>query len=238
MIQFYAPDIEATGMLPEDESAHCCRVLRHKPGDEIAVVDGKGNRFRCTITDANPKRTAVEISDRECIREHWGCRICLAVAPTKNSDRMEWLLEKATEIGVDEIVLLKCEHSERKAIKTERLRKILVSAMKQSLKAKLPVLGEVVSIKDFLKECREGQRFFGYCDDNTPRKNFAKECHAATDTTIMIGPEGDFSPTEVKRALEAGFEAVTFGRSRMRTETAALFAVGTVHIINQTNEQA
>lgn len=238
MIQFYAPDLEISGILPEDESGHCCRVLRHKEGDEICVVDGKGNRFRCIVTDAHPKHTAVEITGKETVDSHWGCRICLAVAPTKNADRMEWLLEKATEIGVDEIVLLKCEHSERKAIKTARLQKILISAMKQSLKARLPELVEVMPFNEFIARSDNGQKFFGYCDDALPRLSFARECRPATDTTIMIGPEGDFSPSEAENAICHGFRAVSFGQSRMRTETAALFAVEATHIINQIYESS
>ncbi len=234
MIQFYAPDIETTGRLPESDSAHCCRVLRMHEGDEIEVVDGKGHRFRCVIVEAHPKRTAVEIVGREELPNHWGVSITLAVAPTKHADRMEWMLEKAVEIGIDRVVLLRCARSERKLMKTERLEKVMVSAMKQSLKGVLPVLEEVTDFKSFVKSApAECQKFFGYCDAAFPRREFVKEYTAGSDVIIMIGPEGDFSPEEVSEAVACGFIPVTFGDSRLRTETAALFGVTAVHVLNQ-----
>lgn len=234
MIQFYAPDIETTGRLPESDSAHCCRVLRMHEGDEIEVVDGKGQRFRCVIVEAHPKRTAVEIVGREELPNHWGVAITLAVAPTKHADRMEWMLEKAVEIGIDRVVLLRCARSERKLMKTERLEKVMVSAMKQSLKGVLPVLEEVTDFKSFVKSApAECQKFFGYCDAAFPRREFVKEYAAGSDVIIMIGPEGDFSPEEVSEAVACGFIPVTFGDSRLRTETAALFGVTAVHVLNQ-----
>lgn len=233
MIQFYAPEIETTGELPEDESGHCVRVLRRKEGDELVCTDGKGHRFRCRIADAHPKHTKVEILAKESIGNHWRGKITLAVAPTKNIDRMEWLLEKSVEIGVDKIVLLHTEHSERKIARIDRLRKIIVSAMKQSLKTVLPELCDVVKLKDFLSSPIEGQRFFGYCSPDEPRRLLAGEIIPESDVCILIGPEGDFSPTEVEMIRNAGYVATTFGESRLRTETAALFAVQTVHVINQ-----
>ncbi len=134
MIQFYAPDIEATGVLPETESGHCCRVLRMKEGDKICVTDGKGHRFECLILEAHPKHTAVEILTMEEIKPWWGFELELCVAPSKNADRMEWLVEKAVEIGVDRIILMRCKRSERKTLRTDRLEKIAISAMNQSLK--------------------------------------------------------------------------------------------------------
>ena len=234
MIQFYAPDIEATGLLPESESAHCCRVLRMKEGDEIIVVDGKGKRFCCRIVEAHQKHTAVEITGWEEAGNHWNYPITLAVAPTKLADRMEWLLEKVVEIGVDRIVLLKCRHSERKVMKRERLERVMISAMKQSLKGVLPKIEEMTDFSDFINGCDAGsQLFFGYCDAAYPRKEFAKECCPGRPTVIMIGPEGDFSPEEVEMAVAKGFVPVTFGKSRLRTETAALYGVTAVHVINQ-----
>lgn len=238
MIQFYAPDIESTGILPESDSAHCCRVLRMKEGDEVYVVDGKGKRFRCTIVEAHPKHTALEIMSAEELPPHWGVKITLAIAPTKNADRMEWLLEKIVEIGIDEIILLKCEHSERKVMKTERLEKVMVSAMKQSLKGVLPRLNGILSLKDFLKEAPEGpQKVMGYCDAAYPRMDFSHFCEAGRDIIIMIGPEGDFSPQEVELAVKSGFVPVTFGESRLRTETAALYGVTATHVLNQLHSQ-
>lgn len=234
MIQFYAPDIETTGVLPESDSGHCCRVLRMKEGDEVTVVDGKGSRFRCAIVEAHPKHTAVEIISRESVPNHWGFELTLAVAPTKHSDRMEWMLEKAVEIGVDRVVLLKCARSERKVMKTERLEKVMISAMKQSLKTVLPKLEEVTDFNAFVKgESGEVAKFFGYCSESCRRADFAANCPAGRAVTIMIGPEGDFSPEEVETAVEHGFVPVTFGESRLRTETAALYGVTAAHVVNR-----
>ena len=235
MIEFYAPDIESTGLLPESDSAHCCRVLRMKEGDEVAVVDGKGHRFRCRIVEAHPKHTALDIVEKMDAPNHWGASITLAVAPTKLADRMEWMLEKAVEIGIDRVVLLKCRHSERKVMKKDRLEKVMISAMKQSLKGVLPIIEEMTDFKDFVKTCNGNgsQLFFGYCDAAYPRREFVKECKPDKPVVIMIGPEGDFSPEEVELAVANGFIPVTFGNSRLRTETAALYGVTAVHIINQ-----
>lgn len=238
MIEFYAPDIESTGLLPESDSAHCCRVLRMKEGDEVAVVDGKGHRFRCRIVEAHSKHTALEIVEKVDAPNHWSASITLAVAPTKLVDRMEWMLEKAVEIGIDRVVLLKCRHSERKVMKRERLEKVMISAMKQSLKGVLPIIDDMTEFKDFVKRCSNSgsQLFFGYCDASYPRHEFVKECRPDKPVVIMIGPEGDFSPNEVELAVANGFLPVTFGQSRLRTETAALYGITAVHIINQINK--
>lgn len=233
MIQFYAPDLESTLTLAPDESGHCVRVLRKHEGDEITVVDGRGHRYTCTIVDASHKGVGVEIVRCEEVRPHWGCEITLAVAPTKNMDRMEWMVEKAVEIGVDRIVLLRCERSERKVVKTERLTKIAVSAMKQSLKCTLPLVTEMTDCLDFVRNAPDGVRMMGYCDPSLPRREMVHEYRAGADAVIMVGPEGDFTPAEVQEALRCGFVAVTMGQSRLRTETAGLYAVEAVHIINQ-----
>ena len=237
MIQFFAPEIEATGMLPPDESRHCSKVLRHRVGDEIQVIDGKGRRFTCVILDPDPRATQVEIVSSEQLPQHWGVNITLAVAPTKNMDRMEWLVEKAVEIGVNRFVPLLCEHSERKVVKTERLMNIAVSAMKQSLKTTLPEILPLTPIKDFLNENSgsedsAAQKFMGYCDAAYPRKSLIQEYQPGKNVILMIGPEGDFSPEEVRKAVEAGFLPVTFGDSRLRTETAALVALDAIHFLN------
>lgn len=236
MIEFYAPDIETTGLLPESDSAHCCRVLRMKEGDEVTVVDGKGHRFRCCIVSAHSKHTSLEIIEKIDVPNHWGVHITLAVAPTKLSDRMEWMLEKVVEIGIDRVVLLKCRRSERKTIKLDRLERVMISAMKQSLKGVLPVIEDMVDLKSFVADSNKGgecQKFFGYCDASFPKKEFVKECQPGLPVIIMIGPEGDFAPEEVSLAIDNGFLPVTFGESRLRTETAALYGVTGVHIINQ-----
>lgn len=230
MIQFYAPDIETTGILPESESVHCCRVLRLKDGDNIFVTDGKGNRFECVILEAHPKHTAVEILTKSEIKPWWGFRLEICVAPSKNIDRMEWLVQKCVEIGVDRIVLMKCQRSERKIVKSERLSKIAISAMNQSLKTNLVEITEVTDFKQLVSDDFNGFKCMGYCDDSIPLLSFAKEYHGG-DVRIMIGPEGDFSPEEVSLAMSKGYIPVTFGGSRLRLETAALYATVAAHLI-------
>ncbi|MDE7414269.1 MAG: 16S rRNA (uracil(1498)-N(3))-methyltransferase [Muribaculaceae bacterium] len=233
MIRFYVPDILESGVLPESESGHCCRVLRMKTGDTLYAVDGKGHSYECVITEAHPKHTAVDIIKTIDEPKHWTGRIVLAVAPTKNIDRIEWMLEKVVEMGVDEIVLLKCEHSERKNVNEDRLLKIMVSAMKQSLKAVLPDFKGLMAFKDFIASDLPDLKYVGYCDSETDRREFCREYPGNSDVVVLIGPEGDFSPSEISLARERGFKAVTFGESRLRTETAALFAVAAIHVLDQ-----
>lgn len=233
MHRFFAPDIATALELPEEESAHAVRVLRMAVGDELEVVDGSGGLYRCRITMAHPKHCAVEIVSREQQEPHWGHSIVLAVAPTKNLDRMEWLAEKVTEMGIDRIIPLRCRYSERKELKTVRLQKILVSAMKQSLKATLPQLDEMTPVIDVIRAPFEGKRYIAYCDPSIPRRIFAQQLVPDADVMIMVGPEGDFSPEEIEAALAAGFEPISLGDSRLRTETAAMFAVATVHALRQ-----
>lgn len=233
MIQFFAPDIEQTLTLPESDSGHCVRVLRMKPGDKLSVVDGRGRRFDCTLELAHPKHATVSIVARHDLPPVWPEHITIAVAPTKNIDRMEWLVEKLVEIGVNRIVPLRCRFSERREIKSERLEKIAVSAMKQSLKAVLPAIDPMTPISQFLPTVTSPQRFMGYCSDSVERRLLAPSLKPGLDTTILIGPEGDFSPDEVRLALDCGFVPVTMGDNRLRTETAALVACDTCHIVRQ-----
>ena len=233
MHRFFAPDIDTSLTLPEEESQHAVRVLRLKEGDEIEVVDGKGTLFRCRISLAHNKKCGVEIVETHEFAPHWGNKIVMCVAPTKNLDRIEWLAEKCTEMGMDRLIPVRCRYSERKELKTERLQKILVSAMKQSLKAALPELDEMTPIKEVLEMSFEGQKFICYCDDAVERKLLAKEYRPGVDTMILIGPEGDFSREEVDLALKNGFVPVSLGDSRLRTETAAVAACFTCHTINQ-----
>lgn len=235
MIQFFAPDIESSDTLPESDSQHAVRVLRMKTGDTIEVVDGKGHRFLCRLVDPHPKRAVVEVIERIDHPLAWSNKIIIGIAPTKHLDRMEWVVEKLTEIGVNRIVPLRCRHSERKELKRERLEKIAVSAMKQSLKATLPIIDEMTDFKRFVTGIDTPQRFIAYCDDTVRRRLLAKEYQANTDTTILIGPEGDFSTEEVCVAIDNGFCPVTLGDNRLRTETAAIVACDTCHIINQIN---
>lgn len=233
MIRFYAPDIAESGMLPESDSGHCVRVLRMRAGDSIEVVDGSGNLYHCVLTDADPRGASVEIRSCESLTKSWEGMITIAIAPPKNADRMEWLVEKLVEIGVDRIVPLRCEHSERKSVNVERLRKIAVSAMKQSLKARCPEIPDTVPYDKFIEETPEGDRYIAYCDKNIPRQLLSRLYRAGSDTCILIGPEGDFSPREIRQALDNGWQPVSLGDERLRTETAALVACDTCHIISQ-----
>ncbi len=239
MIRFHCPELtpeSRTARLPESDSQHCIRVLRKDLGDELEAVDGRGWLYRCRITAPHPKRTEVEIIECVALPKVWGPGITVAVAPTKHLDRMEWLVEKLTEAGVDRIVPVLCRRSERREIKRERLEKIAVAAMKQSLKAVLPRIDEMTPVGEFLKECKacgEASKFIGYCDESTPRALLAKTYEPGRDAIILIGPEGDFTPEEVGAALEAGFTAVTMGDNRLRTETAAFVGADTIHILNQ-----
>lgn len=234
MIRFYAPDIDHSLFLPESDSQHCCRVLRMQAGDCIEIVDGCGSLYRCRIVSAHSKHTEVEIIERCDLPTVWNYNITVAVAPTKHLDRMEWLVEKLVEIGVNRIVPIRCMRSERKEIKTERLEKIAVSAMKQSLKAVLPCIDEMMSLSSFIASVKgEDQRFVAYCDDWVERKLLAREYKPGSSVAVLIGPEGDFAPEEIKMTLDSGFVPVTLGDNRLRTETAALVACDTFHIINQ-----
>lgn len=233
MIRFYAPDILSTGVLPADESGHCIRVLRRRVGDDVEVVDGKGNLYKCRIIADDHRSAALEIVSSTPLPKVWKPEIVVAVAPTKNVDRIEWLVEKLVELGIDRIVPLRCARSERKDIKPERIERIAVSAMKQSLKAILPRIDATMPIDSFLTEQTEAQRFVGYCDADTPRLSLAKAYVPNSDVRILIGPEGDFDPGEIQRAIATGYIPVTMGDNRLRTETAALMAAATIHTINQ-----
>ncbi len=236
MHRFYCPDIADTLTLGEEDSKHCVKVLRMGEGDTIEVVDGNSNLYTCRISMAHPKRCAIEVLDKEQQPPHWGHRIVLAIAPTKNLDRIEWLVEKCVEMGVDRIIPLRCHNSERTVLKTERLKKIMVAAMKQSLKATLPQLDEMTSIMDVIAEGVEGTRCIAYCDAMLPREQrhtFPSVYRPGSDVMVLIGPEGDFSPEEVQAATAAGFVPVTLGESRLRTETAGLMAVASIHAMDQ-----
>ena len=240
MIRFYAPDILTAATLPESDSQHAVRVLRMQAGDKLEVVDGRGNLYRCRLAVAHAKRAGVEIVETVALPKVWPNSITVAVAPTKHNDRMEWLVEKLTEIGIDRIVPLRCRYSERKEINEERLRKIAVSAMKQSLKATLPHIEAMVPFATFISEeaQRPAMKYVAYCAPEIPRELFAQRYVSGHDTTILIGPEGDFSHDEITAAINAGFAPISLGDNRLRTETAALVACDTCHIIQQLNTQA
>lgn len=232
MIQFYAPDILSDPVLPESDSQHCIKVLRKQVGDEIEVIDGNGHQYTCVIVDAHPKHALVEIVETRDVPLCWSQYITVAVAPTKHIDRMEWMVEKLVEIGVNRIVPLRCRWSERKELKEDRLRKIAVSAMKQSLKATLTEIDPMTPIKDFISSFHADQKFIAYCSQSIPRCEFAHVYKPGTDVGIMIGPEGDFDEFEIRQALDFGYKPVTFGDNRLRTETAALYAATAIHVID------
>ena len=234
---FYSKDIDGNMCrLDQDESGHCVKVLRHRSGDEIAVIDGRGTLCRCRITSDSPKGVEAVVLSSE---SGWGAhtyRLHMAVCPTKNNDRYEWFAEKACEIGVDEISPIRGEHSERRVFKTGRIEKILVSAAKQSLKAAVPQVNEPVSVREFIREQagNEGAlKLIAYCfeDENVPRRSVKEmlDGFEGEEIVVMIGPEGDFSKAEAELALEAGFVPVHLGASRLRTETAALTAVSAAY---------
>ncbi len=235
MHRFYCPDIADTLVLGEEDSKHCVKVLRMGEGDTIEVVDGNGTLYTCRIMMAHPKRCAIEVLESEKQPPHWGHQIVLAIAPTKNLDRIEWLVEKCVEMGVDRIIPLRCHNSERTVLKTERLRKIMVSAMKQSLKATLPQLDEMTPIEQVIAEPFVGTRCMAYCDALLPREDrqtLPRVYKRGENVMVLIGPEGDFSPEEVQTAREADFIAVTLGESRLRTETAGMMAVACIHALD------
>lgn len=233
MIQFFAPDIADSPLLPEGESHHCCKVLRHQAGDRLEVIDGKGGIYVCRLLEPHPKHAMVEVVESRRLPLPWSFSLSIAVAPTKHLDRMEWLMEKLVEIGIDRFTPLLGERSERKELKPERLEKTAISAMKQSLKATLPRLDPMTPVKEYIASCTATQRFICYCDDSVERRLLAREVIPGADCAILIGPEGDFSPAEVSLALSHGFIPVTLGDTRLRTETAALFAASVTHTINQ-----
>lgn len=236
MNRFYQPDIATTLTLDEDESRHAVKVLRLTAGDLIEVVDGQGMCYRMRITLAHPKRCGVEVVESVATPTHWGHQIVLAVAPTKHIDRLEWAVEKCTEMGIDRLILLHGHNSERTVVKTERLQRVMVAAMKQSLGATLPQCDEMTPVMRVIETPFDGQRFIAYCDAMLPReqrKVLAREYKAGSDVQVLIGPEGDFSPEEVEAALQAGFTPVTLGESRLRTETAAVMAIATIHTVDQ-----
>jgi 16S rRNA (uracil1498-N3)-methyltransferase len=229
---FYAPGISINPFLPESESQHCIRVLRHQKGDLIRITDGQGRFFDARITGSNPRQCPVEIVETIHQQPLWNGRIEIAVAPTKNRERIEWLVEKLTEIGVNQISLLRTRFSERKEIKTDRLNHILVSAMKQSEKAVLPVLQEMMDFEPFVKQVFDGRKLIAHCREGE-KKQLCRSIGKEDNVRILIGPEGDFSEDEVALAIANGFCPVSLGESRLRTETAALTACQTVHIIRQ-----
>lgn len=225
---FYVPNAASVGELPEEEAKHAVRVLRLQSGDRMVLVDGEGGLFDAEVSVASGKHCLYNILETLPYEREWRGRISLAIAPTKMMDRMEWMAEKATEIGFDEISFLDCKFSERKTLRTDRVERIVVSAMKQSHKACKPVVNEMCGFREFVVREREGRKFIAHCYEEVARRDLFDELSAMdaeTPVTVLVGPEGDFSIDEVKLAMEHGYESVSLGRSRLRTETAGLSAV-------------
>lgn len=230
---FYEPNIKQTLLLNEEESRHAIKVLRLSVGSKLYVVDGKGGFYTCEIRVAHEKKCEVKIIEEQQNYERHDFYIHLIIAPTKNMDRIEWMVEKCVEMGIHEISFIQTRYSERKEIKTARIEKIAIGAMKQSLKAFLPKINEMITWKAFLqKEVSENQKMIAHLEEGdrkliqdlaTPKGNYA----------VLIGPEGDFNPDEIEQALKKGFLPVTLGKSRLRTETAGLAACFTLNLINQ-----
>lgn len=232
---FFTPHINSELLeLPESEAHHAHSVLRMRVGERCTVTDGRGLMCQGEIAEISSKMCLVSIVERQENYRKWPYTIHIAVAPTKNIDRYEWFLEKATEIGVDHVTPLLCAHSERKVVKKERSEKVVMSAVKQSVKAYIPQVDELTAFDDFLATLSEGgQRFIAHCDEIVERRKELKHIlQPAGDYIILIGPEGDFSPEEVKQANAAGFVSVTLGQQRLRTETAALYGVAVAAIKN------
>lgn len=229
---FYVPNISgAEVVLDETESKHAVRVLRLQNGNQVQIIDGNGGFYEAEITDANPKKCRLSIVKSTLDFGKKDFHLHIAIAPTKNNDRFEWFLEKATEIGIDEITPLLTSHSERKTINAERLEKILVSAMKQSLKASLPKLNSITSLKELVMSNKTENRFIAYCDDF--QKDHLKDLvKKEKNVLVLIGPEGDFSPDEVEFAVKNGYQVVSLGESRLRTETAGIVACHIVNLVN------
>jgi len=231
MSLFYAPHITINPVLPEDESGHAIRVLRLNEEDEIRITDGQGFFYRAIITHAHPKHCEVSLIASQKQTPLWPFLLHIAIAPAKHIDRTEWFVEKTTEIGIDAITCLNCQHSERREIKTARLEKILISAMKQSQKARLPLLTGMTDFRDFINQPFSGAKFIAHCEEG--EKPLLKHIYQPGENAlILIGPEGDFSPEEISLAIQQGFRPVSLGNSRLRTETAALIACHTIHLLN------
>lgn len=224
---FYVPNAAHCNELPDEEASHASRVLRLESGDEVFLIDGEGCFFKAQLTLVTKSRCLYNIVERLPQEKTWNGRIAVGMAPTKSIDRVEWTLEKATEIGLDEFSLLNCAFSERRNVKLERLDKIVVAAVKQSRKAWKPQLNDLMPFERFVKQPRKGAKFIAHCYGKIDKKDLYNELlqlNADEDVTILIGPEGDFSFEEVRLAMEQGYVSVSLGRSRLRTETAALSA--------------
>ena len=230
---FYLPDAE-NGMVsfPEEESKHCVKVLRMQAGDHFCVTDGKGSLYDAELVEAHPKRAVACLSNKRQGYDNRPFMLEIAIAPTKLNERTEWFLEKATEIGIDKVQLFASYHSERRVANVERFRKVMIAAMKQSIKSKLPDIEDVMDFNKLVKQPFDGQKFIAWIDDDVT-EHLCDKYEKGQNAIVLIGPEGDFSPEEVQMAKENGFIPVSLGDARLRTETAAVVACHTIQLINQ-----
>ncbi|MBF1480223.1 MAG: 16S rRNA (uracil(1498)-N(3))-methyltransferase [Prevotella pallens] len=233
---FYVPNATEHNELPTDEAIHAIRVLRLKIGDDIFLIDGKGTFYEAVVTLANSKHCLYKITQTLVQNKTWKGHIHLAIAPTKDISRIEWLVEKATEIGFDEISFLSCQFSERKNLRIDRIERIVISAMKQSRKAWKPIVNNMLSFEDFMQKEVTGQKFICHCYNEIEKIDFFSNINNSglfEDITVLIGPEGDFSINEVHQALQQQYKSTTLGNSRLRTETAGLAAVLMANLANR-----
>lgn len=231
---FYVPNAGQENEMPTEEALHALRVLRIKSGDEINLMDGVGNFYRAEVTLAATKRCLYEVKEVLPQQPAWHGHVHLAIAPTKVMDRIEWMADKATEIGFDELSFLNCKFSERKTMRTVRLDKIVISAVKQSHKAWKPIVNQMVSFKEFIAQPRKGRKFICHCYEEFEKVDLMTELQKPydedADVTVLVGPEGDFSVDEVKLAIANGYESASLGTSRLRTETAGLMSVAMANL--------
>ncbi len=233
---FLVPDAASLSELPAEEAQHAYKVLRLRRGDEAVLIDGAGNFHRVRLTEVEQKSCKYELLSSVPQPKGWQGRIHLAVAPTKNSDRIEWMVEKITEIGFDELTFLDCKHSERRKVRPERINKVVASAVKQSRKAFLPVVNDIVPFDEFIALPLKGRKFICHCYEEIKRSELPDELAQLAgneEVTILVGPEGDFSVKEVQRAVAQGFTSVALGTFRLRTETAGVMAVSMYNLSNR-----
>lgn len=231
---FYTPDITAdTYVLSEEESKHCTRVLRLGTGAQVHLIDGRGGLYEAEIVEASKKNVTLKVRSTQLEYQKRNHHLHLVVAPTKNIERLEWFLEKATEIGIDEITPVICDRSERRVVKEDRLYKVITSAVKQSLQAYHPVLNPQINLSSFLKQNNDSEKMIAHCVDGQPRNYISEIVQPGQRYTILIGPEGDFTAAEIELALQSGYKPLTLGNTRLRTETAALAACFEVNYLNR-----
>lgn len=231
MNTFFGIIQDKAAILNEDESLHCVKVLRHKVGDIIQVIDGKGTRAIGKIEAAHAKQCAVSLTEKELVKQSRNYKLHIAIAPTKNIERIEWFVEKAVEMGIDEISFIKCKNSERTVVKDERILKVAESAVKQSQQAYIPKVNSLIDFKEFIKKDNSDIKLIAHCEKES--KQHIKQYIAANKSfTVLIGPEGDFTKDEIALALSSAYLPVALGDTRLRTETAGLYACSALAVIN------